>query len=107
MIRFEVRTVMVETSNGKNAMKEFDKKVDQDTDLVNTFISREEAVKCYDNLETSVKFCGSFYEHFCKLIAVIDDESEEGEGMTFDEGLKCGYVPGDWLLCEFHNEKEN
>lgn len=96
MIKYEVRTVNVDTKDGKNAFKKFNSLVDQDTELLKSFDNLDDARKFYDTISTSVRYMGGFYSHECKLLEQneYDDEGEWVAG-------------GDWWVYDFPNAKDN
>lgn len=95
-MKYEVRTVMVETRDGKNALRVFGNKVDQDTTLVAAFDRLEDAQAVYQKEYSGVKCCGNrLYEHTCKLIEV-NEYDDDGEWIS----------GGDWLVTDFPDYTE-
>lgn len=94
MIKYEVRTVKVETRNGKNAIDAFDKKTNQDTYLVAACDTLEEARAAYDDEYSGVRHSSHgglpLFEHFCKMIE-INEYDEDGEWVS----------GGDWYASDF------
>lgn len=96
MKRFEVKTEMVVTKNGKNALAVYGGLTDQYPELVGSFDTHEEALECYKSVYTGVKDCGNGrYEHDCKWIEV-NEYDEDGEWVG----------GGDWTDLEFPDAKE-
>ena len=84
MKKYEVKTEMVVTKNGKNALAVYGGLTDQYPELVGSFDSREQALECYKNVYTGVKDCGNGrYEHDCKWIE-INEYDEDGEWVAYE-----------------------
>ena len=95
MKKYKVVTFNVETKNGKNAEEKWLDASIQETETVGIFKSLNEAKQIYEEIESYVKFHGSYYEHFCKAIVELNYNE------NFEE-----WQDGDWLLEYFPEEEE-
>ena len=78
MKKYEVRTVSVETKRGKNALETYINSTNQDSTLVKSFNTLEEAREFYATVDTSARYMSGYYLHKCKFIeeAEYDDDGE-------------------------------
>lgn len=95
MKKYEVRTVDVETKNGKNSIDVFLASDNQTTELVKSFDTLEEARAFFAKVDTSVRYMSGYYLHSCKIIEENDYDEED----NWRDG-------GDWWDYEFPNFKE-
>lgn len=93
MVKYEVRTVTVETRNNE-PLKTFTAKTNQGTELVASFDTEEEARTCYEKAHCGVTRTSDhgmpLYVHDCKLIE-INEYDDDGEWIS----------GGDWLCYDF------
>lgn len=82
MKKYEVRRILMETRDGKDCLKKWNNRFNQDTELIKSFDTLEEAQAFYATVETDVRKMGgalTYYLHEGKCIEenTYDDEDPE------------------------------
>ena len=99
MKKYEVKTVSVETKDGKDAINVFLNQTNQDTYLLKSFDNLEDARAFYATVDSSVRYMGRYYLHECKMIEE-NEYDEDGEWINGGEWWESDFP-------EYQNEKED
>ncbi len=100
MIKYEVRTVEVETKNGYNAFGTFNESTNQTTEFIKAFDTLDEAKAFYATIKTDCRrmdgLAMPYYLHSCKLLE-INEYDKDGEWVG----------GGDWQYCDFPDRTDD